>query len=463
MIAIFEALEALISQGYWPERTLYFAFGHDEEIGGYQGAAKIAKLLDERGERFMMSLDEGTTISEGLIAGLSSPGAIVGVSEKGYLTLRLTARGQGGHAAAPPAHTAVGLIARAIHRLEENPFDAQVRPPVSDMMDYLAPEMDFITGVKYANRWLLEGSIRRGMEATAGNNAMLRTTLAATMANAGVKENVLPESARAIVNIRIMPGESVAGTIARVESVIDDPLVKIESLTAFEPAPVSDLSSDSFQALQKTISEVYPDVVVSPGLVRGSTDSKHYAFLADHTYRFKPVRTTPNDLGRTHGTNERIGIDVYARMIQFYARLFENVAGRGEPPAIDTNAEAEAQAEVERLAKEKKLKEEAEAKRKAAAVKKQRAEAKRKAAAEAKKKAEAAAKEKAKQEKIPDAKPIAKPIPKPKAPSSETKPDPASAEPEDKNADKDADQKSGADKPPPAEKPPADTKSQDGG
>lgn len=401
VLAMFEALEALIAQGYRPERTLYLAFGHDEEVGGYQGAAQIAKLLDERGERFVMSLDEGTSLSQGLIDGLSVPGAIVGVSEKGYLTLRLTARGRGGHSSAPPAHTAVGLIARAITRLEEDPFDARIRPPVTDMMNYLAPELDFLTGVKYANRWLFGGSIRRQMEKSAGSNAMLRTTLAATMTRAGVKENVLPEAARAIINIRIMPGETIAETISRVESVIDDQLVKIESLTAFEPAPVSDPSSESFRALQKTISEIYPDAVVAPGLVRGSTDSKHYAFLADHTYRFKPVLVTPDDLGRVHGTNERIGVDVYRRMIQFYARLFENTAGRGEVAAAtadDRGAEAaEATEAAERLAEEKQ-KEEAEANQRTQAIKKARAEAKRKKAkARAKKNVEA----------------IPKPIPKP--------------------------------------------------
>lgn len=328
VVGIFEALEALIAQGYRPERTIYLAFGHDEEIGGYQGAGKIAQLLDERGERFVMSMDEGTSITEGVIKGLPGQAAIIGVAEKGYLTLRLTAPGEGGHSSAPPQHTAVGLIARAITRLEDAPFDARVRPPVSDMMDYLAPDLDFWTGLKYTNQWLFGGSIRRKMESSPGSSAMLRTTLAATMMQAGVKENVLPVSARAVLNLRVMPGETVAQTISRLEEIIDDPLVRVETLTAFEPSPVSDPASESFQLLHKTIAEIYPGVVVTPGLVRGSTDSKHYAFLAEQTFRFKPVLYTPNDRGRVHGTNERIAIDVYGRMIQFYARLFENMAGR---------------------------------------------------------------------------------------------------------------------------------------
>ncbi len=330
VIAIFEALEVLITQGYQPERTIYLAFGHDEEIGGYQGAAMAAKLLEERGERFLLSLDEGSAITDGVIKGLPARAAFIGVAEKGYLTLRLTAQGKGGHASAPPAHTAVGLIARAITRLEETPFDAQIRPPVSDMMDYLAPELEFWTSLKYANRWLFGSSIRRHMISTPSSAAMLRTTFAATMSQAGVKENVLPESARAIVNMRVMPGETIAQTIAHVEEIIDDPKVRVETLTAFEPAPVSDPASESFQMIHKTIAEIFPDVVVAPGLVRGSTDSKHYAFLADHTYRFVPAVITPNDFGRVHGTNERIAISDYEHMIQFYARLFENTAGRAE-------------------------------------------------------------------------------------------------------------------------------------
>jgi carboxypeptidase PM20D1 len=328
VMAIFEALEILAEQGYRPKRTIYLAFGHDEEIGGYEGAGKMAKLLEERGEQFMLSLDEGSAITDGVVKGLPVPAAFIGVAEKGYLTLRLVARGKGGHSSAPPAHTSVGLIARAITRLEASPFDAKIRPPVSDMMDYLAPELDFWTGIKYANRWLFGGSIRRTMEQSPGSAAMLRTTLAATMSQAGVKENVLPETARAIVNLRVMSGETVAGTISRLEEVIDDPKVRVETLTAFEPAPVSSPSSESFQMIHKTIAEIFPEVVVSPGLVRGSTDSKHYVSLADHTYRFTPVTITPDDFGRVHGTNERISIKSYGRMIQYYARLFENTAGR---------------------------------------------------------------------------------------------------------------------------------------
>ena len=422
VLALLEALEIHIAQGYWPERTLYLAFGHDEEIGGYQGAAKIAKLLDERGERFMMSLDEGTSITEGIIKGLSKPGAIIGVSEKGYLTLRLTARGEGGHSSAPPTHTAVGLIARAIYRLENEPFVARIREPVSGMMDYLAPEMDFLTGVKYANRWLFGGSIQRGMEKSPGSNAMLRTTLAATMARAGVKDNILPDTARAIVNLRVMPGETVAQTIERVEKVIDDPLIKIESLTAFEPAPVSDVESGSFRAIHTTLAEIFPGVVVTPGLVRGSTDSKHYAFLADQTYRFKPVLATPDDSGRVHGTNERIAVDVYARMIQFYARLFENLAGRGETPLpnpddVDEEAAAVKAAEdVKKIAAEKVAAE----KRQAEALAKKRADAKRKAEVDAKVKAEAKAKADAKAKKETEAKQKAESAAKPTA-KTETK------------------------------------------
>jgi len=330
VMSIFEALEILIAKGFQPERTIYLAFGHDEEIGGYEGAAEMAKILGERGEEFMLSLDEGSVIMDGVVKGLPVPGAFIGIAEKGYLTLRLVASGKGGHSSAPPAHTSVGLVARAIARLEASPFDTQIRAPVSDMMDYLAPEMDFWTGIKYSNRWLFGGSIRRSMEQSQGSAAMLRTTLAATMSQAGVKENVLPETARAIINLRVMPGETVAQTISRLEEVIDDPKVRVETLTAFEPAPVSDPSSESFHMIHKTIAEIFPEAVVSPGLVRGSTDSKHYVHLADQTYRFTPVVITPDDFGRVHGTNERIAIESYGRMIQYYARLFENTAGGAE-------------------------------------------------------------------------------------------------------------------------------------
>ncbi len=97
------------------------------------------------------------------------------------------------------------------------------------------------------------------------------------------------------------------------------------------PSRISPVDSDGFRTLQRTIAEIYPDAVVSPGLSMVATDSRHYAPIAPEIYRFLPLRVTDADLGRIHGTDERIGVETYAEMIGFLARLIENLSAAGSP------------------------------------------------------------------------------------------------------------------------------------
>jgi len=122
VMGLLEAVEHLLESGFEPQRTVYLAFGHDEEIGGNSGAAKIAGLLQSRGLELEYVLDEGLNIFNGIVPGISAPVALIGVAEKGYLTLQLTAESPGGHSSAPPEHTAITVISRALQRLEGRPF-----------------------------------------------------------------------------------------------------------------------------------------------------------------------------------------------------------------------------------------------------------------------------------------------------------------------------------------------------
>lgn len=96
LLASLEALEKMLSEGRQPERTLMLAFGHDEEVGGRQGAGEIAKYLENQGVQFEFVLDEGGVIGKGLVPGVAQPVALIGTAEKGYLTLELSAEGPGG-------------------------------------------------------------------------------------------------------------------------------------------------------------------------------------------------------------------------------------------------------------------------------------------------------------------------------------------------------------------------------
>src|SRR3989440_2551979 len=205
LVGILEAVEHLVAAGAKPRRTVYLAFGYDEEVGGRRGAAHIADLLASRNVHPELVLDEGGALTTGLVSGISASVALVGIAEKGYVTVALTAQAEGGHSSMPPDETAVGILATGITRLEHHQMPRAVRGPTAAMFDYLGPEMPFGPRLVMANRWLFEGILARRFGATPQGNAMLRTTTAPTVLQAGGKGDVLPPSARALVNLRILP------------------------------------------------------------------------------------------------------------------------------------------------------------------------------------------------------------------------------------------------------------------
>ena len=327
VFAILEAAELQLAAGFKPKRTLYFAFGHDEEIGGENGAGKIADLLEERGVKLAFTLDEGMVIVQGMMPGVEEPIAFIALAEKGYLTLKLTATTEGGHSSIPPKTTAIGKIARAITRLEENRFPAALNSPASDMFDTLAPHMGLPLKAIISNRWLLDPLLVSELGKGGATNAMVRTTTAITITEGGTKDNVLPSTATATVNFRLLPDTSIDDVVDHVTKVVDDPDIKISVKQGNEPSRISSKSGEGYQLIEKTIRETLPDVLVSPGLMLAGSDSKHYETIAENSYRFLPMRFGPDDLSRVHGTNERIYIDNYVEIIQFYRRLLENTGG----------------------------------------------------------------------------------------------------------------------------------------
>jgi carboxypeptidase PM20D1 len=326
VLGILEAVETLLGEGFRPRRTIYLAFGHDEEVGGRGGAAQIAALLHSRGIELDYVLDEGLAITEGIAPNVAKPVALVGIAEKGYVSIELTVESEGGHPATPPEHTAIGLLSAAIHQLERHQLPARMEAPARQLFSHLAPEMSFAMRMVFANLWLLGGLVKRQLAASPATNALIRTTTAATMFEAGVKENILPGKARAVVNFRVLSGDSMASVIEHVRQTVDDPRVKIELLTELksEPSFVSDSDSPSFRALVRTIRQVFPEVVVTPGLVLGATDSRHYAALSSNIYRFSPIWVRPEDLDRVHGTDERISVENYEQVVRFYIQLIRN-------------------------------------------------------------------------------------------------------------------------------------------
>lgn len=325
VIAILEAVEHLLSEGFQPARTIYLAFGHDEEIGGTNGAAQIAATLAARNVQLEYVLDEGMNILSGIIDGVAAPVALIGVAEKGYLSIELSAAAAGGHSSVPPQDNAIGRVSRALQRLEAAPLPAALRGPTRAMFEYLGPEMTGLNRLALGNLWLFEPIIANKLAKSALTNAILRTTLAPTIFSTGIQENVLPTQARAVINLRVIPGDSTGQVLDHVRRAIDDPQVKLTPLAIrMEPSAVTDSESPSFKLVQRTIRQTAPDAIVAPSLLVGATDSRHYAGLTKNILRFLPITLTAADTQRYHGIDERIALSDYLRCINFYAQLIKN-------------------------------------------------------------------------------------------------------------------------------------------
>ncbi len=328
LFAIMEAVEALAAAGFRPRQTVFLAFGHDEEVSGQRGAKAIASLLQSRGVRLDFVLDEGMIITQGIMKGLDGPAALIGVAEKGYVTLFLDLTAKPGHASMPPRPTAIGAMSTALARIEDNPFPSVIGGVAREMFETVAPEMSGPNRVLLSNLWLFGPLVKRELEKTPSTNAMLRTTTALTIVHAGNKDNVLPGSVEAAVNFRLLPGDTQAGVIEHVKKVVANDAVRITPFAGnAEPSRASPTDAGTYRLLSRTVREVFPGTVVAPGLMIGGTDSRHFEAISENVYRFSPVRALPEDLPRFHGTNERISVANYVELIGFYRRLLVNATG----------------------------------------------------------------------------------------------------------------------------------------
>lgn len=327
VVGILEAVERLLAEDFNPPRTIYLAFGHDEEVGG-QGAKAIAQLLAGRGERLAFLLDEGGIIASGMVPGISSAVALIGPGEKGYASLRLTARGTGGHSSMPPQSTAAGKIARAVTRLESRPFPSDLGF-TREFIRHLGSDQPFMQRLVFANLWLFSPLAEKVLAADPLTNAGIRTTTAVTMLSGSVQDNVLPIEASAVVNFRILPGESIASVMDNIERIIDDPEISVtvpEGAFASDPSPVSPTESAGFAVLRSVIREVRPDVLVAPRLVVAATDSRHFSDIAENSYRFVGVQLEADEVSGVHGTNERVAAKSYMDAVRMYYRLILRAA-----------------------------------------------------------------------------------------------------------------------------------------
>ncbi len=330
VLALMESMEWFLTQDIVPQRDIYFAFGHDEEVGG-EGAKAIAKYFVEQNIQFEFILDEGGVITDGIIPGTTQPIALVGVAEKGFVNFRLTVEGEGGHSSQPPAHTAAGILASAIVNVENNPFDARLE--FFDLMfDNIAYSMPLSKRLPLANLWMFEPLVLSTLLTSPSSAASTRTTTAVTMLQGSTKSNVLPTIATAVVNLRILPGDTVSSIQAHLERVIDDPRVTLSIELASEASAVSPTDNIGFKLIESSIRRLNDNVLVTPYLVLGATDSRHFQHLSNNIYRFMMVSLDPTTLKQFHGLNEQITVPDYLNAIQFYYTMLAQTASGNQAP-----------------------------------------------------------------------------------------------------------------------------------
>ena len=328
VLSLLEAAETLIARRFMPARTILFAFGDDEENGGKYGAQTIVKLLQQRSVQPEFVIDEGGAIVSGMIPGVTQPVALIGTAEKGYVDVALSTVGKGGHSSAPPPHTAIGELSAALTRLESNQFPASLPVTVRSQYDALAPYLPLAKRLPLANLWLFQPLIVRVGLQNPLQAGSFHTTTAEDMFNAGFKENALPPSARAVINFRILPGETVSSVIDRVRSVVNDPGVTVADAnpgSSRDPSPASPTDSNGYRTLDMTIHQLFPNVIVTPNLLNAATDSSYYCVLTPNVYRFLAVDLDPSALELAHGLNERMAPEKYLKTVQFTAQLIQNI------------------------------------------------------------------------------------------------------------------------------------------
>ncbi|HVP19083.1 MAG TPA: M20/M25/M40 family metallo-hydrolase [Spirochaetia bacterium] len=340
LLAIMEAVESLLTEGFQPQGTVYIAFGGDEELGSSAcAAASVARVLSERGIRLSCVLDEGSVIADGVPLLASRPIAMFGLAEKGSANLEIVVRGSTGHAAMPGKGTAAGALCRVVAAIERHRFPTRLTPTVARFFASLAPHAKGPRKTALRLLRLLWPVLRGPLSKNSTLDAFLRTTQAVTMLRAGEKENVVPDEARAVVNLRLLPGDTSAFALARIErvarkSIPNGFLLKVNFAEGGKPGeaiPESRLQGELWSALRDSLAQVAPDAVVAPCLVVASTDSRQFAGSADAIVRFLPIALTARDVARMHGVDERISLENYGRMIAFYENFVRRIAARQWP------------------------------------------------------------------------------------------------------------------------------------
>ncbi len=322
---VLEAAEHLLGKGFVPENDLYFAFAGDEEIAG-PTQAEIVQTLRERGVVPAIVVDEGGAVVENVFPGVKEPCALIGIAEKGMMNASMTIEGAGGHASAPPPHTGVGVLARAVCDIEAHPFPNALTKPVAEMFDTLGRRSTFVYRLIFANLWCFLPVLDAICKRSGGElNAMMRTTCAFTQMEGSAANNVLPPRASVGANLRIIGGETPERALEYMKKTADNGAIRFETVHGMAPSKFSSTDGYGWEKLKAAVRQTWPAALVSPYLMVACSDSRHYCAISDNVYRFSAMALTKEERGYIHGHNERIPVEKIVKAVQFYVRLIRSL------------------------------------------------------------------------------------------------------------------------------------------
>lgn len=325
LMGILEAAERLIGEGFVPQNDVYFAFAGDEEVNG-TGAPAAVQVLKERGVKPAMVVDEGGAVVEGVFPGVKRPMAVVGIGEKGLADLEITAKSEGGHASHPPLHSAVGVLSKAVVACEKHQFKAEITTPVREMLNTVGPYAPFGLRVVFANLWCFGGLITGVIHKLGGElNAMMRTTMAFTMARGSKQSNVMPNEATATVNLRLINSTTVEGAAEHLRRAINDPAVEVRVLHGSEASPYAQVDGEAWRTLAAAVGETWQEAIVTPYLMIACSDSRHFSEICRNVYKFSAMALSGEQRGLIHNDDERVELPTVAKTVEFFTRLIQKL------------------------------------------------------------------------------------------------------------------------------------------
>lgn len=320
---VMQAAENLLSKGFKPKNDIYLAFGGNEEVNG-NGAPAIVEKFKAEGITPALVIDEGGAVVSDVFPGVKQNCALIGIAEKGMTEIKFEVKGAGGHASAPPAHTAVGKLSAACIKVEDHPFKCHISKPAAEMFDTLGRYSSFGLRLVFANMWLFGGLLDKMSKKKGGElNALMRTTVAFTQMSGSKGSNVLPPEASMVANLRLVEGDTVQSVRDRIEKLVGDPDVKVETLHGMNPSRISSTDCAAWDKVRAAVAGTWTDALVSPYLMVACSDSRHYGSISDKVYRFSAMALSKTERGLIHGNDERVPLETIRKTAAFYIRLME--------------------------------------------------------------------------------------------------------------------------------------------